>query len=80
MDKGIRNIFIATLATVVVTFIGAWIQLNSRIAVLEVQVKNDRENCIRYQVENEQNSKEIKVMLQQIQIGVQHLQDVKADK
>ncbi len=38
MDKTLRNTFIGALITVAITFIGAWIQINNRIAVLEVQV------------------------------------------
>ena len=40
MDKTLRNTFIGALFTVAITFLGAWIQLNNRIAVLEVQVDN----------------------------------------
>ena len=40
MDKTLRNKFIGALFTVAITFLGAWIQINNRIAVLEVQVDN----------------------------------------
>ena len=40
MDKTLRNTFIGALFTVAITFLGAWIQINNRIAVLEVQVDN----------------------------------------
>lgn len=80
MDKTLRNTFIGSIVTILVAFIGAWIQLNSRIAVLEVQVKNDHETFQQSQRHNEENIKEIKTLLTQIQVGVQHLNDVKADK
>lgn len=38
MDRGIRNTLLGVLGTVVVAFVGAWVQLNSRISILEVQV------------------------------------------
>lgn len=62
--------------TVLVAFFGAWIQLNSRIAVLEVQVSNDHQAIQR----TDQSIDQMKVMLHEIQVGVQHLQDVKKDK
>lgn len=40
MDKTLRNTFIGAFFTVAITFVGAWIQINNRIAVLEVQVDN----------------------------------------
>ena len=40
MDKTLRNTFIGSLFTVAIAFLGAWIQINNRIAVLEVQVDN----------------------------------------
>lgn len=80
MDKTLRNTFIGILATIVITFLGAWIQLNSRIAVLEVQVQNDREILQHSQAENTESIKEMKMMLHDIRIGIQHLQDVKEDK
>ena len=41
MDKGIRNTLLGVLGTVIIAFVGAWVQLNSRISILEVQVNND---------------------------------------
>ncbi len=38
MDKTLRNTFIGALVTVAIAFLGAWVQINSRIAVLEVQM------------------------------------------
>lgn len=38
MNNGLRNTLIGGLITVVLTFVGAWIQVNNRISVLEVQM------------------------------------------
>lgn len=76
MDKTLRNTFIGILATIIITFVGAWIQLNSRISVLEIQVDNFQ----RVQQENDKSIKELKDILVDIQIKVTHLQDTKAEK
>ena len=44
MDKNFKNTLIGVIGTILVAFIGAWVQLNSRIAVLEVQVRYDRDS------------------------------------
>lgn len=36
--NGLRNTIVGGLITVTMAFIGAWIQVNNRIAVLEVQM------------------------------------------
>jgi hypothetical protein len=38
MNSGLRNTIVGALITIVITFVGAWIQVNNRIAVLEVQM------------------------------------------
>ena len=38
MNSGLRNTIVGALVTIVITFVGAWIQVNNRIAVLEVQM------------------------------------------
>ena len=38
MKSGLRNTIVGALITIVITFVGAWIQVNNRIAVLEVQM------------------------------------------
>ena len=40
-DNTLRNTLIGIIATTVIAFFAAWVQLNSRISVLEVQVKDD---------------------------------------
>ena len=59
MDNSLRNAFIGAIVTIAVAFIGAWIQLNSRIAVLEVQVANDHATL----QETASNMKEVKTIL-----------------
>lgn len=76
MDKTLRNTLIAIIGSIVIALGGAWIQLNSRIAVLEVQVQNDHQQI----AETKNSIDEMKNMLQNIQVGVQHLNDVKEDK
>lgn len=76
MDKSLRNTFIGSIIAVIVTFIGAWIQLNSRISVLEIQVSNDHQAIIN----TNRNIDDVKKMQTEILIGIQHLQDVKKDK
>lgn len=49
MDKTLRNTFIGAFLTVAITFVGAWIQINNRIAVLEVQV----DNYVKTQINND---------------------------
>ncbi len=76
MDKTLRNTFITITVTIVIAFISAWIQLNSRIAVLEVQVNSNQAAIMK----TNQDIVEIKDMLYDIRIGVQHLNDTKEDK
>jgi hypothetical protein len=37
-----KTTLIGIICTIVIAFAGAWVQINSRISVLEVQVQNDR--------------------------------------
>lgn len=41
MDKTLRNTFVGIVATIAIAVVSAWVQLNTRISVLEVQVDND---------------------------------------
>ncbi|MDU7314129.1 MAG: MerR family transcriptional regulator [Prevotella bivia] len=80
MDKGIRNTLLGILGTVIIAFVGAWVQLNSRISILEVQVNNDH---LLYNENNQKaqdNMKEIKAKLDEINVKVTHLNDVKMDR
>lgn len=80
MDRGIRNTLLGILGTVVVAFVGAWVQLNSRISILEVQVNNDH---LLYNENNrkaQDDMKDIKEKLDEINVKVTHLNDVKMDR
>lgn len=80
MDKGIRNTLLGILGTIIIAFVGAWVQLNSRISILEVQVNNDH---LLYNENNQKaqdNMKEIKAKLDEINVKVTHLNDVKMDR
>lgn len=80
MDKGLRNTLISILGVVLIGFVGAWIQINSRISVVEIQVQNDHDMFI---VNQDKASKDMAVLMQKIndiQIKVTQLGDLKADK
>ena len=76
MDKGIRNAMIGVIGSIIVAVAGAWGQLNQRISILEVQVMNDHQLF----VGSQEDMKEIKSMLGEINIKVSHLNDIKADR
>lgn len=69
MDRTLRNTLIGAFITVLVAFIGAWIQLNSRISILEVQVQNDHNLFM----DNGHDMKELKDKITDIQIKVTEL-------
>lgn len=76
MDKGIRNAMIGVIGSIIVAVAGSWVQLNQRISILEVQVVNDHQLF----VGSQEDMKEIKSMLGEINIKVSHLNDIKADR
>ena len=80
MDKGIRNTLIGIIGSVVMVFVGAWVQLNARISVLEVQVNNDHQLFTNNTNRTQDDMKEIKDKLEEINVKVTHLNDVKADR
>ena len=80
MDRGLRNTILSILATALIVIAGAWVQINSRISVLEVQVQNDHDMFI---VNQEKASKDMQVLMNKIndiQIKVTQLSDLKQDK
>jgi hypothetical protein len=80
MDKGIRNTLIGIIGSVVMVFVGAWVQLNARISVLEVQVNNDHQLFTDNTNRTQDDMKEIKDKLEEINVKVTHLNDVKVDR
>ena len=69
MERTLRNTLIGAFITVLVAFVGAWIQLNSRISILEVQVQNDHNLFM----DNGHDMKELKDKVTDIQIKVTEL-------
>ena len=80
MDKSLRNILITIVATVIIAFISAWIQINSRISILEVQVQNDHQAFSDNQNKSDKTMKELMNKINDIQIKVTQLSDLKENK
>lgn len=75
-NKGLRNTIVGSIITIMVAFVASWIQVNNRISILEVQV----DNIQKLQRDYDDNLKEVRSILLDIQIKVSHLQDTKAEK
>lgn len=69
MNNGLRNTIVGALITIVVTFVGAWIQVNNRIAVLEVQM----DTYVKTQQKNEADMDKMLDKLNDIQSKVTKL-------
>ncbi len=69
MNNGLRNTIVGALITIVVTFVGAWIQVNNRIAVLEVQM----DTYVKMQQKNEADMDKMLDKLNDIQSKVTKL-------
>ena len=80
MDQSLRNTLISVIASIILVFVGAWIQLNSRISVLEIQVKSDHELFQTNIDKSNKDMEDVKSMLSDIKVTVTHLQDIKQDK
>jgi Tfp pilus assembly protein PilO len=80
MDRGIRNTILSILATALIVIAGAWVQINSRISVLEVQVQNDHDMFITNQQKAEKDMSVLMDKVNDIQLKVTRLSDTKADK
>lgn len=80
MDRGIRNTILSILATALIVIAGAWVQINSRISVLEVQVQNDHDMFITNQQKAEKDMCLLIDKINDIQLKVTCLSDTKADK
>ena len=76
MDKGVRNAILGAIGTIIVAVAGSWVQLNQRISIIEVQVDNDHQLFMN----NQEDMKEIKEMLGEINLKVSHINDVKMDR
>ena len=80
MDRGIRNTILSILATALIVIAGAWVQINSRISVLEVQVQNDHDLFVNNQQKAEKDMCLLIDKINDIQLKVTRLSDTKADK
>ena len=69
MNNGLRNTLIGIIATIIITFIGGWIQVNNRISVLEVQM----DNYMHIQQQNEANTIKMLEKINDIQMKVTKL-------
>lgn len=69
MSNGLRNTLIGIIATIIITFIGGWIQVNSRISVLEVQM----DNYMHIQQQNEEATIKMLEKVNDIQMKVTKL-------
>ena len=80
MDRGIRNTILSILATALIVIAGAWVQINSRISVLEVQVQNDHDMFVTNQQKAEKDMCLLIDKINDNQLKVTRLSDTKADK
>jgi Tfp pilus assembly protein PilO len=80
VDRGIRNTILSILATALIVITGAWVQINSRISVLEVQVQNDHYLFVTNQQKAEKDMCLLIDKINDIQLKVTRLSDTKADK
>lgn len=80
MENGIRAIIITVLSAVVIGMGAGWIQINSRISVIEVQVQRDHDMFVANQRKSTEDMEILIDKLNDIQIKVTQLGDLKADK
>lgn len=80
MDNGLRNVIFGVMATTIISFIGAWVQINSRISVLAVQEEDDHNVFIDNKDKSEKDMKELMNKVNDIQIKVTQLNDLKQNK
>lgn len=73
MSNSIKNTLIGVFLTVAVAFFGAWVQINSRISMLEVQVNDDHVMFQRQTDKYETNMKELMNKVNDIQNKVTEL-------
>lgn len=68
------------LITLALLLVGQWVTVNSRISVLEMQVKSDHELYDQNTIEASNDIKGINMKLDNIQQSIIKLSDLKADK
>jgi hypothetical protein len=78
-EKVSRNTLLAVAVTIALAFGTAWVQINSRISMLEVQVHSDHSMYIDSNHRADENMKELKSKIDDIQVKVTEL-SVKQEK
>ena len=73
MDRGMRNSLIGVIGSIAILFFGAWVQINSRISILEVQVQNDRELFLKNSEKADKQMNDLMNKVNDIQVKVTEL-------
>jgi len=76
MTNSTRNTMVGVMATIVMALFAAWINLNKRIDVLEIQVQNDHQLLVRWN----ENMEEMGSNINDIRSRIIQLQDLKEDR
>ena len=76
MTNSTRNTMVGVMATIVMALFAAWINLNKRIDVLEIQVQNDHQLLVRWNEDMEEMGSNIN----DIRSRIIQLQDLKEDR
>ena len=76
MTSSTRNTMVGIMATVIMALFAAWINLNKRIDVLEIQVQNDHQLLVQWNGDME----EMRSNVSDIRARIIQLQDLKEDR
>lgn len=76
MTSSTRNTMVGIMATVIMALFAAWINLNKRIDVLEIQVQNDHQLLVQWNEDME----EMRSNVSDIRARIIQLQDLKEDR
>lgn len=76
MTNSTRNTMLGVMVTIVMALFAAWINLNKRIDVLEIQVQNDHQLLVRWN----ENMEEMGSNINDIRSRIIQLQDLKEDR
>lgn len=76
MTSSTRNTMVGIMATVIMALFAAWINLNKRIDVLEIQVQNDHQLLVQWN----EDMGEMRSNVSDIRFRIIQLQDLKEDR
>lgn len=76
MTSSTRNTMVGIMATVIMALFAAWINLNKRIDVLEIQVQNDHQLLVQWNEDME----EMRSNVSDIRSRIIQIQDLKEDR